>query len=291
MSLSAFDPKRTATGRAERLRSADLALGLPETISRIILAANVIALFRVDREWTEKFLVPNFDWAANHNEAVAAWSGFLWAPRLYVPLLSAIKFHFLNTAENYESLARHGGQYANFLTYAALETTELFTKKELALATSHLPPAGLARCAQTLVQALDRRGKSEQSTGIIAFNPIFERSGPNPLTLSVNRFRTHSHGFVLRPATAFRRSVVEVKFWLRGLDHGDVTLHEFRKTNLAQQFPDAALTFLDAIVSENNFHFPDDLRACFREIRAANPSVKNDVRFERLERYMRQRGG
>ena len=58
---------------------------------RVLLAAHLIALFRVDREWATDYMVPLFDWNRSEREARAAWEGFLWSPRLYRPLMGAAK--------------------------------------------------------------------------------------------------------------------------------------------------------------------------------------------------------
>ena len=65
---------------------------------RVLLASRLIAFFRVDRPWTEQYLLPLFDWTIDPVEAKAAWEGFLWSPRLYRPLLIAFKPQFLDTA-------------------------------------------------------------------------------------------------------------------------------------------------------------------------------------------------
>jgi hypothetical protein len=80
----------------------------------------LIAIFRVDRPWTEQHLLPLFDWTVNWAEAKAAWEGFLWSPRLHRPLLIAFKSQFLETARHYAELGDHSRQFAAFLTYAAL---------------------------------------------------------------------------------------------------------------------------------------------------------------------------
>ena len=43
---------------------------------RVLLASRLIALFRVDRSWTEKYLLPLFDWTRSSVEAKAAWGRF-----------------------------------------------------------------------------------------------------------------------------------------------------------------------------------------------------------------------
>lgn len=64
---------------------------------RVLLAAHAIVLYRVDREWAAEYLLPTFDWQLSPIEARSVWEGFLWSPRLYRPLLSAIKEPLLET--------------------------------------------------------------------------------------------------------------------------------------------------------------------------------------------------
>jgi hypothetical protein len=79
---------------------------------RVVLAAHAIALFRVDEEWSKTYLLPLFDWHKSELEARAAWEGFLWSPRLYRPLLSAIKHPMLEAATHYTQLGKHTEQFA-----------------------------------------------------------------------------------------------------------------------------------------------------------------------------------
>jgi hypothetical protein len=73
---------------------------------RVLLGSRLITFFRVDRPWTEQYLLPLFEWS-NPVEAKAAWEGFLWSPRLYQPLLTAFKAQFLDTAKHYAELGEH----------------------------------------------------------------------------------------------------------------------------------------------------------------------------------------
>ena len=82
---------------------------------RVLLGSHLIALFRVDRPWTEQYLLPLFAWGTPA-EAKAVWEGFLLSPRLYQPLLTAFKLHFLESANHYVELGEHREQFAAFLT-------------------------------------------------------------------------------------------------------------------------------------------------------------------------------
>ena len=124
----------------------------------MLLATHVISLFRVDREWTTRFLLPLFEWEISEAEARAAWEGFLWSPRLYPPLMELLKPAFLDTAGHYARLGRHREQYASLLTFAGLEPGEVFGKRELALAMRALPRDALDHAAETFSRAVDSAG-------------------------------------------------------------------------------------------------------------------------------------
>jgi hypothetical protein len=96
---------------------------------RVLLGSRLIALFRVDRTWTEQHLLPLFSWS-KPLEAKAVWEGFLWSPRLYQPLMTAFKLQFLDGANHYAELGEHRQQFAAFLTYAALGPTHGYTAED-----------------------------------------------------------------------------------------------------------------------------------------------------------------
>ncbi len=125
--------------------------------ARVLLGSHLIAFFRVDRPWTEQYLLPLFDWS-NPVEATAAWNGFLWSPRLYQPLMTAFKLQFLACANHYADIGEHRQRFATFLTYAALNRIEGYTVEEFRFALGALPQEGLEACAQALYQALESAG-------------------------------------------------------------------------------------------------------------------------------------
>ena len=79
---------------------------------RVLLASHAISLFRVDRDWAIRFLLPLFKWENSEVEARSAWEGFLWSARVYHPLMDMLKPAFLDTANHYAQLGRHRERYA-----------------------------------------------------------------------------------------------------------------------------------------------------------------------------------
>jgi hypothetical protein len=150
---------------------------------RVLLASRLIALFRVDRSWTERHLLPLFDWARSSLEAAAAWNGFLWSPRLYRPLLIAFKPQILSTAHHYVDLGEHGRQFAAFLTYAALDPVESYTSAEFQGAISALPQEGLEEVVRALSQALESAGEQQEDYWKNRVQRFWREIWPSPATL------------------------------------------------------------------------------------------------------------
>jgi len=257
---------------------------------RVLLAAHVIALFRVDREWTSQHLLPLFDWQRSEAEARAVWEGFLWSPRLYRPLMEMLKPAFLDTARHYAALGKHDGQYASLLTFAALDPGETFTTAELAAATHALPPDGLHDAAQALVRALEGAGeqRTDYWTNRVAryLHAIWPRTRD-----SVSPAIAEPLGLLCVAAQdAFPEALTLLRARLQPPAHPDYLVHRLHEAGLCGRFPEQALDFLSLVIGDEAQWPPSDLGACLEAIRTAAPTLEADRRFEKLMAYWRQRG-
>lgn len=167
---------------------------------RVLLASRLIALFRVDRPWTEQYLLPRFDWAVDPMEAKAVWEGFLWSPRLYRPLLLAFKPQLLETARHYGDLGEHGQQFAAFLTYAALGPVDGYSMEEWRAAIAALPYEGLQESAQALVQALEGAAEQREEYWKNRIQPFWQDVWPKSRELAALASPNLSRVCASRPA-------------------------------------------------------------------------------------------
>ena len=212
---------------------------------RLFLAMNVLVLFRVDRKWTERHLLPLFDWRQSKDEACSAWTGFLHGARLYPPLMNALKSSFLDTAMHYAELGQEQQRrYASLLTFAALETRDIFSEEELAAATGTLPPEGLQEVADALVRALESAGEQREEYWKNRVQLYIKSIWPNS---NVGKTQMISQSFAelcIAARKEFPDAVKLLRHWLQPLeDH-----HELCVASLCGQFPEAALTFLDCLI-------------------------------------------
>jgi hypothetical protein len=257
---------------------------------RLLLATHVITLFRVDREWTKRCLLPIFDWERSHEEARAAWSGFFWSPRLYRPLMETIKDHFLATAQHYADLGEFGEQYATFLTFAALEPGDTFSTSELTLATRSLPADGLQNAAEAVVRALDGTGDQRSEYWRNRVLPYLRFIWPKSRDIVTPTISETIARLCIMALDAFPEALHELKHWLQPLDHPDLVVNLLHEMKLCERFPEAALELLNAVIGDNTQWLPRKLKDCLDTIRTIQPNVEGDTRFQRLHEYLRRHG-
>ena len=257
---------------------------------RVLVAAHVIALFRVDRDWATRYVLPLFEWERSEAEAGAAWEGFLWSPRLYPPLMEAFKPAFLDTANHYGQLGRHGVQYSSLLTFAAMEPGGIFTRRELARATAALPQDGLNNAADTLVRALEGAGGQRVEYWRNRVEPYHRYIWPKTQSIASASIAESFARVCVAADDAFPAALAEVQRWLQGLAYPDRVVHRLHEVKLHERFPEATLRFLDRIVGDNSHWPPRDLEECLRAIRANIPEIESDRRFRRLVEHLRVHG-
>jgi hypothetical protein len=249
---------------------------------RVVLAANVIALFRVDPEWAKQYLLPLFHWRRSEDEARAAWEGFLGSPRFYAPLMEVLKPAFLQTANHYEALDNYGEQYASLLTFAALDPGDIFTAAEVAAAARRLPPDGLVAVSKTLAIALEGASDRRADFWNNRVRPFLVSVWPRSRSDASSAIAESLSRLCVAADSAFPEAVTLLRSWLQPLPHPDYVVHALNQAGLCGRFPREALDFLGLVIGGQSQWLPSDLPACLDEIRVASPELAASPRFIQL---------
>ena len=257
--------------------------------ARVLFAAHVVALFRVDPLWTSGCVLPLFDWQQPADEVRGAWAGFLWSPRLYRPLLVALKADFLITANHYVELDENGPQYAALLTYVSLDPADTFTVEELASVTNALPQQGLLACAQALVNALDGAGDQREEQWKNRVRPYWHAIWPKSRELMSQGIAEQLARLAIAAGGQFPSALMTVRDWLQPIDHIHYVMNLLQKSSLCSRFPKEALDFIDGLI-DNQPWLPYELQACLTDIRAVWPEAAQDKRYQRVMDHIRRRG-
>ncbi len=256
---------------------------------RVLLASRLIALFRVDRAWTEAHLLPLFNWDRNPTEAKAVWEGFLWSPRLYQPLLIAVKEPFLATASHYAELGDFARQFAGFLTYVALNSLDSYTAQDFQTAIGALPQEGLNEAARALVQALEAAGEQREEYWRNRIQPFWHDIWPKSRDLASNSIAESLALLTIAARGEFPAALSAVIGWLRPLEHPHFVVRRLHEAGLAERFPEDALRLLDAVIDDQPWP-PRELGECLNAISQAAPELLQNRRYQRLAEYARRYG-
>ena len=280
--------------------------GLPDTLRRVftmlcdvqvgtfrygraLLASRVVTLFRVDDQWTTQHLLPLFDWHSSQIEARAAWSGFLWSPRLHRPLMESIKDPFLDTANHYRKLGdEEGAQYVALLTSAALDRVDTFTQHELATATEALPENGLRDAAEVLVDRLEAAGEQREEYWRSRVRPYLQKIWPRGHTRKTPVISECFGRLCIAGDDVFPNALEELRPWLGPLpDLGYLMMHRLNTSRLCEKFPGPSLDFLSLVTGNESL---EGVKECLTQIQATDPQLENDPRFRRLHDRFRAEG-
>ncbi|MBB4276401.1 anti-phage defense-associated sirtuin Dsr1 [Rhizobium mongolense] len=258
---------------------------------RLILARNVITLFRVDGEWTTRNLLPYFDWHAKPGAACSIWEAFLQSPRLYWPLLDALKSSFLATAEHFERLGdSYQSQYSGLITYAALRPGGTFVREDFQRIFNALPAKAFADVADAILQGLNGAGEKKAEYYANRVSPFLEYYWRKVADVSTNATSKKLVEICVAAGDAFPQAVAALIAFIQRVADPTYVIMGLSKTDLTARFPEASLSILDAIVADNAQWLRPEFKNCLSKIRNADPNLERDGRFKRLVTVLRKAG-
>ena len=257
---------------------------------RVLLASHVISLFRVDREWATRHLVPLFTWQDADAEARSAWVGFLWSARLYPALMEVLKPAFLDTANHYDRLGRHAKQYAWLLTFAGLDPGDVFRNRELGVAMQALPRNALKHAANAVSRAVDGAGDQRAEYWRNRAAPYLDAIWPKTPQMRSEGVSENFARACIAAGDAFADAVGQVQAWLQPLPFPDRIAHALRRAEVDSRFPERALELLHRIVADGARAFFMHLPRSLNAIRTVEPQLGHDHRFQRLVAILRANG-
>lgn len=247
---------------------------------RIVLCARLITFFRVDQDWSTQFLLPLLDWD-NQVDANAYWQGFLWSPRLYLPLLMAFKPHFLTSASHYNQLGEYSQQFATFITYVALAQADGYEPEEFRAAIEVMPPEGFQSVLHALVQALDDAGELREEYWLNRAKPFWQNIWPKSSAFFTSKVAETLARLVIAARGEFPDAFGTVKVGLQPIEDTYYVIHLLHQSGLCKQFPTHALSLLNAVIAEPQW-VSDELGLCLAAIVQSDPLLEENRDYQRL---------
>lgn len=259
----------------------------PFVLARVVLASNLIALYRVDSDWTRRYLLPVFNWNDYPEEAKAVWQGFLWAPRIYQPLLIELKDALLATASRHEQLDNYDTQFASFLTHLALSKLEGFTDNEFKDAITNLSEKGIGQVVDTLYSAFSSSGDKKEFYLENRIIPFWQNIWPRSNQYKTKDVSESLAKLCIEAEEYFPTAFSVLQHWIIPVEHPDYVVHRLNETNIPKQFPEDALSFLNKLI-ENQIWRPEELSSCLELIIQSKSDLNTSPAYRRLRAYLKQ---
>lgn len=275
---------------ADQHNRLDKLIGLGDAahrFARVIAASRLPFLFAVDPAWAEANLIPLLDWDHSPDEALAAWQGFAWHPRVSEDLWALIKNPFLSTFTpmRLEAMGQARETMAQLVVLAGLE---------FGLPADRAREAIRAMTDEMRSKALwwlwnDLRHADEDSTGVrraderwrSKVEPWLSKSWPKDPGLKT---RAVGQRFALLPTAldeAFPQAVHFVLPFVVAGD-GDFVLHELQEGGQAGKHPAATLRLLGAVLAEGNVFDPEGIAAMLGVITQELPALRDDPSYRAI---------
>lgn len=253
------------------------------THARVLLGTHLIALFRVDVEWTSQYLLPLFNWACA--EARKVWEGFLWSPRMYLPLLNHFKTDFLETAAHYNALDEHKSQYVSLLVLVAVDNIDGIDRAEIRQAVSALPPEGLENVLLSLRRFNDGAEETRDQYWQNRVIPFWRDIWPKSVELVAPRISDLLVELILDAGNEFPDALDMVNDWLMPSENVYYLISKFAESGICRNYPEKALQLLVKIINHPHFAHAE-LKKCLEEIGAVMPDIERHANFIKLSEYL-----
>jgi hypothetical protein len=259
---------------------------------RMVLAKQLVFLFRVDRPWTEDILLSIFNWDKYSNEAKAAWSAFLQFPRVYIPLMGVIKEQFLSVAAD-EHFNEFGdtirNQFVDFLTYSALTPMDGYKQKDFGSAFIKLSQKDLENVAHELIRILKDVGERREEYWKNRILPFWQHVWPQFYNFRSKQLAYTLARLSIETRSEFPSALDAIKYWLIPLDEiqSSYIAALLLESNLLSEFPEGAVALLNIVVDKHCRSHPK-LKRCLDEILKAFPQIINLQGFKELYEYAGQ---
>lgn len=247
---------------------------------RVILASRLITLLRVDADWTNAHLLPHFSWE-QPRQAAPVWSGFLWSPRLYRPVIAALSPHFLATARHYGELGSLASQYARLLTYIGLEMGDIFSSHQIADAVATLPTDGLHEVVKALIDATESAAEKREEYFANRIKPFWTNAWPKNARLVSTQLSESLTLLTIASGNHFPEAIQFFTGWIGGIEHSHYAIHRLLESQHPTNHPEASLRLLALIVRDEPW-ISSDLETCLQRILTAWPPAAEQQEYRRL---------
>ncbi|WP_423206855.1 hypothetical protein E2974_18445 [Paracoccus yeei] len=258
---------------------------------RVVLASSVITLFRVDRDWTSNHLLQYFDWSQHPHQAMGIWTSFLHSPRLYWPLLDALKANFLSLPEHWEGMKdsiQH--QYLSLITFAAMEPNGTFASTDFRNVFNRLSIASLSEVANMMFRAQQGAEEKRQNYFDNRIAPFFKSYWPKDANKKTAKVSEAFANLCAVSGDALPKALKLLSDWLQPVTDMNLMIHLLAESDTPSRHPWSVLDLLSRSIDVQAPWPSHELRSVLNQLLQGDPAIQQEDRYQALQIYLEQKG-
>lgn len=253
--------------------------------ARVILSSRLAWFHSTNPAWTERCLLPCFDWD-NCPEAPAVWQGYLWQARLTPELWAQIKGNFLKAFGDKARLGKFEEHIARLFAFICIDQPGWVSEEEARTALRTTDAKGRAAVATVVWKRIEGAGEKGASMWSELVGPWLERAWPKDRGLTDADSSLNLAMAVTHVGEAFAAAVANIAPFLIGSDHHSLLVERLLATEYPERYTSATLR-LAALVVDIECRWPDPkLRELLTRIQHARPELANELGFRRLDDFL-----
>ena len=248
--------------------------------ARVFLGRYLIPLYRVDKEWTKKNIIPLFNWDDDKICARIMWTGFFSRNQIDISLMYELKKEFLYNACHYDELGHIGDYFVNMLTYMALNNYKVYTKAEYQKTFSHLMPKAFEKISKILELTI-RNSPNKNNTFNHMVKPFWISLENKDVRSVTSKISLNFAQLIIESDSKFKDTLGLFGDYLIPLENSFYVLYKLKETKLCQEYPEQVLLLLSKIIGSHT-HDLIDLKLILEDIEKASPILKKKKNFKNL---------
>lgn len=252
---------------------------------KLIISSQTIAIYRVDPDWAKVNLIPLFDWKADQRKAKIVWQGFLWSPRIYLPLIGDIKPYFLDTVKHLSELNDSEYQFIQFFMYTALDQSSILSENEIRKVLVNFQSKSLGKAAQILSRALSASEKKEEFWSN-RIHILWKNTWPKSKEFLTEEISSAFCNICIDSGNCFPIALDEMKAFLIKIQHPVYIISRILSSSVIAKFPEETLDLLNTIIDQRG-HPPHKLKECLIAISNSNNKIQHKSQFKSLLEFAR----
>lgn len=272
--------------RLERLLAISEASGRH---GRVLVASRLHLLHYLQPGWTHQMVVPLFDWDSS-DDALGAWQGYLWSPRMPPALWLVMKAHFLAAFSHFDELGDWKRTLAQLFAVVAVEITGALTHPEARACLKQMDEQHRAEVVRYLTRRLEDAEERADVLWRDRIGPWIKSAWPRDQGLRGPQISEALAWAAIAARDAYPEAVALIVPLLTRANHGYGLFNKIKKVGHLRTYREASLELIDALTPDDPEPFFGNLSECLSEIAAADPTLTENARFRRLNAIALRRG-